>query len=619
MVATAGLASTAAGARVTAALAPVVPAALAHALPALDFLSPLAAPVEAEATADLGPQLTLRAAKVRVEVGAGTLQTGAAPVPVVTARLVATVTPDDLQLASATLALRPHDGGIISTLTASGNMHRAAGRTDAALSFALDQAAAADLPALWPPGIAPGARAWVTQNIMVGLARNGRLQIGFSTTAGLSAIALTQASGSIEGHDLTMTRQPFAAAGLGGAQMLTGLLDLQAALAMQGNDSGFVALDADLTPAALVVPLLAWRKPPGAKASLKAKLQIRNGELTDIDGISVEGDGLAVQGSAQCTHERISLVRLDRLGVGHSEGKGTIRIPVAPQTGPIAVDLAGTVLDLSGRFAHPVTTPSSPAAKPAAPHPWTLKARFDRVVMAGGRQLARVSLQVENDRTAIRRLQIEGATGTGARFALRIAPAGRQARLMASAGDAGELLRAFDITDAVQGGSLAIDGTYAGADRSLHGTVELLNIRVNRAMALGKLLQAMTLYGVWDAMRGPGVAFTHLIAPFTLYGHTLRLANARAFSPSLGLTASGRIDITTGYANLQGTIVPAYFFNNLLGKLPLVGRFLSPERGGGVFAADYELRGGLNDPDVTVHPLSALTPDFLRGLFGNLF
>ena len=68
--------------------------------------------------------------------------------------------------------------------------------------------------------------------------------------------------------------------------------------------------------------------------------------------------------------------------------------------------------------------------------------------------------------------------------------------------------------------------------------------------------------------------------------------------------------------DLQGTIVPAYFFNSLLGNVPLIGRLFSPERGGGVFAASYSLRGKLDDPDVTVNPLSALTPGFLRGVFG---
>ena len=142
------------------------------------------------------------------------------------------------------------------------------------------------------------------------------------------------------------------------------------------------------------------------------------------------------------------------------------------------------------------------------------------------------------------------------------------------------------------------------------------DFRIHDAPALGKLLQAMTLYGLVDVMRGPGLGFSRLVAPFRLTDDALDLTDARAFSPSLGLTMKGRLDLNAERVDMQGTIVPAYFFNSLLGNIPLVGKLFSPERGGGVFAASYTLRGRLADPDVSINPLAALTPGFLRGLFG---
>jgi len=126
----------------------------------------------------------------------------------------------------------------------------------------------------------------------------------------------------------------------------------------------------------------------------------------------------------------------------------------------------------------------------------------------------------------------------------------------------------------------------------------------------------MTLYGLVEVLQGPGLGFTHLVLPFTLTDDALELEDARAFSPSLGLTAKGRMDLDMQTVAMEGTIVPAYFFNSLLGNVPLVGKLFSPERGGGVFAASYSLHGPLNDPSVNVNPLAALTPGFLRGLFG---
>jgi hypothetical protein len=39
--------------------------------------------------------------------------------------------------------------------------------------------------------------------------------------------------------------------------------------------------------------------------------------------------------------------------------------------------------------------------------------------------------------------------------------------------------------------------------------------------------------------------------------------------------------------NLGGTVVPAYFFNSLLGRVPLIGKLLSPQKG------RRRIRGGL--------------------------
>ena len=54
----------------------------------------------------------------------------------------------------------------------------------------------------------------------------------------------------------------------------------------------------------------------------------------------------------------------------------------------------------------------------------------------------------------------------------------------------------------------------------------------------------------------------------------------------------------------------------MLGNIPLIGKLFSPEEGGGLFAARYTMRGKLDDPTVFVNPLSALTPGFLREMFG---
>ncbi|MEJ1977776.1 MAG: AsmA-like C-terminal region-containing protein [Acetobacteraceae bacterium] len=82
------------------------------------------------------------------------------------------------------------------------------------------------------------------------------------------------------------------------------------------------------------------------------------------------------------------------------------------------------------------------------------------------------------------------------------------------------------------------------------------------------------------------------------------------------MTAQGWLDFGRQTMDLRGTIVPAYFFNALLGRMPMIGHLFSPEPGGGLFAATYSLRGPIESPAVGVNPLAALTPGAMRGLFG---
>jgi hypothetical protein len=106
--------------------------------------------------------------------------------------------------------------------------------------------------------------------------------------------------------------------------------------------------------------------------------------------------------------------------------------------------------------------------------------------------------------------------------------------------------------------------------------------------------------------------------PFTYADGQLDIRDGQASGSALGFTSKGRIDLDNDKLGLEGTVVPAYALNSALGSLPLVGGIFSAEKGGGVIAMNYQMKGSMGEPDFTVNPLSALTPGFLRGLF-NLF
>src|SRR5205085_6673847 len=70
--------------------------------------------------------------------------------------------------------------------------------------------------------------------------------------------------------------------------------------------------------------------------------------------------------------------------------------------------------------------------------------------------------------------------------------------------------------------------------------------------------------------------------------------------------------------NLRGTFVPAYTVNNFFSQIPLFGPILGGGSHEGLFAINYRVSGSTTEPKLTINPLSAIAPGFLRQIFGAL-
>jgi hypothetical protein len=391
------------------------------------------------------------------------------------------------------------------------------------------------------------------------------------------------------------------------------------------NRMATLLLDADLQDAEIQTPF-GWAKPAGAHARAGARLVWDKGQLVSFDHLHAEGPGLVIASHARLEGEHAHALVFDTLEFGQTRAQGEIGFP-DKQGDPLSIALSGPMLDLSAYFketqsghADSQTSERETAADapPARGEPWSVRLNFARATLAKGKILSPFRLDAANDGLHVTRAALDA--GAPGELQARIVPHRTVRSVSVTSSDAGVFLRAMGVADNLDGGRLQLDGVFADMRPGdpLTGTATLENFTMRQAPAIGRLLQGMTLYGLSDVLRGPGLHFSRLVAPFRWQRRVLSLYSARAFSPSLGLTAQGDIDLVHRVADVKGTVVPAYFFNQLLGDLPLVGRVFSPEKGGGVFAARYSVTGKLADPKVGVNPLSALTPGFLREVFGLL-
>jgi hypothetical protein len=426
--------------------------------------------------------------------------------------------------------------------------------------------------------------------------------------------------------DKTLTRL-----GLNPNATLHGAVPLAIRVTTTPANTGRLEVDADLTPAALAVPIFGWSKPQGAagKFAFSASIEGQNfSGVSRIARIDAQAPGLDIESETVPGG-----VNFSRIHIGDTEGAGRIGLPANAQA-PWRFDFFGNVLDVSsvlkpsqlvkpGTAARPVATPTQTVSPPAASGIlWRATAHFDHLILAKApaSEIGDFDFDGDGQGGSVYDATATGMLATGAPVNLAIAPVagtppGDDEQLQLHTADGGELLRALGSYGELSGGALDFDATY-GAITPLSGTTKLSKFRLAKAPAVAKLLEAVTVFGIPAAASGPGMPFRQLIAPFSFDAGVMTLKDARAYAASLGFTASGTIDLNAGLYDIHGTVVPAYAVNALPGKIPLIGRLFSPEKGGGLFAMRYSMTGPTADPKIKVNPLSALTPGFLREIFG---
>lgn len=82
-----------------------------------------------------------------------------------------------------------------------------------------------------------------------------------------------------------------------------------------------------------------------------------------------------------------------------------------------------------------------------------------------------------------------------------------------------------------------------------------------------------------------------------------------------GLSIQGDIDFVRDSMRLAGTYLPASALDSLIGKIPLLGQTVFAGGRAGLFGVTFRLSGPINDPNLSVNPLSVIAPGIFRKLF----
>ncbi len=369
----------------------------------------------------------------------------------------------------------------------------------------------------------------------------------------------------------------------------------------------------DLKEATLALPELYWEKASGVEGNLALNLDLPKSGPGKISNFVLQAKDARFEGNATLDDSLAGFKELyiTHMLVGQTDTKAQFQ-PAPKGKGPAKISIKGESLDIRPHLGNLMHRSGEPVKN------LELDIDVKRLITRVDQQLTEARVRMVFGDKGLTTAFLDGKLASGGALRLRIEPDGANRRLVVDSDDAGSVARAFDIFDNATGGKLHLEARIFDslAGEPVEGLVEIEKYKVRKASTLANLLAFASLTGIGDVLSGEGLSFDHFAMPFTVFDNLVTIKDAKTSGSALGLTASGTVKLDSNETDIRGTIVPAYALNSLLSDIPLLGDILSGgEEGGGIFAATYTVQGPMETPTITVNPLAALAPGFLRNLF----
>ncbi|MBU2993493.1 DUF3971 domain-containing protein [Octadecabacter sp. 1_MG-2023] len=374
--------------------------------------------------------------------------------------------------------------------------------------------------------------------------------------------------------------------------MVSGESQAQLALNLSDPSAPTFRLTSGLQGTGLSLPAVGWSKARSSTGALTVAGLL--GDQPRIDEFSISAPGLSTSGTIRLAAggglERAAF-RNVRLG-------GWLDAPVVligrGQGRPLEVQIAGGTLDLRAANFGESGGEGGPMDIALDSLRVTDQIRIDdfrgSFVSTGG-------LQGE----------FSGNINGSAPVRGTLVPVGGSPAVRIVSSDAGSLFRATGLLRNAYNGDLVLTLIPTGAEGTYDGTLVGNDLRVRDAPALASLLDAISVVGLLTQLDGQGLLFNSVNAEFRLTPSQVILTQSSATGPGLGVSMDGIYQQVAGQMDFQGVISPFYLLNG-------IGSVLT-RRGEGLIGFNFNLRGPVDNPQVIVNPLSALTPGMFREIF----
>ncbi len=415
---------------------------------------------------------------------------------------------------------------------------------------------------------------------------------------------------------------------------IEGYADVAAQISISDDKKTKIDMNADIKNAAIDYSFLGFRKLSGSDGNIMAEIEINGNKLSGIPSFSLSKPDFNLSGKIELDKSgSVKIIDIDTIKGPKTNARAKIEWAEENKKPLIKVNVSGNSYDLAEFFERREADSKKKAVQDekkqaeqeelelenitdtdiniAVNRLWTNK--FVSISSFAGTAKVRKNI-------GLHELHMIGNYGNSKEVKLKadyVPKPNNEYYLSITSNNAGSTFKVLRIYDDISGGNLKIEAKK-GADKKFIGHASIRDFNLHNTPVLAKVLSMASLTGIVGMLSGEGIAFSHLDAPFEYKNKILSVTDARAFGNVLGITMTGEYNWGKEEVSGKGVIAPAYSINSFLGSIPLVGNLLAG-KDGTVFAANYSIKGKIDDVKVSINPLSALSPGSLKDLFSSLF
>jgi hypothetical protein len=183
--------------------------------------------------------------------------------------------------------------------------------------------------------------------------------------------------------------------------------------------------------------------------------------------------------------------------------------------------------------------------------------------------------------------------------------------------------KAFGISNNIKKGELLLEFIPKIIDHGIgyEGKIKVNNFYLSNTSVLSKIILGIlsplnSPQAMAQSFQGGSLKADIATADLNFSNGVLNVSNGYISGPSYSMKLEGMVNLEEHYLAFKGIYIPSFYgINTFISMLPLFGKLLAGGDKSAFLAANFSFKGKFSDVKTYFHPISVLTPGFLRNIF----